>query len=492
MHKKTIICTLFGLGLLVGATCSAQNGATRIGTIDFRTIEIAGLGQQAMGGSLAVFENNVVGRGRKIALNIVVLPARGQAAKGTPLFFIFGGPGAAASQYTANFVAPVFKAFGEKHDLVVVDQRGTGGSNPLKGDLTEFSRLQDFLVPTIDTRVVAANKDRYRELADLQHYTSLNAVMDLESVRQAMAYEKINIYATSYGVRPALIYMNRYPRRVRSAILKGVVAPSAIIAASFAKDAERSLGLLVEKCENEPACRDAFPDFREEFDAVVQRLDHEPARIMAKNPVTGKRESAVLDRETFTNFVRTVLMNTGAASNLPFAVHAAYANNYEPIVKFLLLLKQSYRARLYEGMSLAVLCAEDYPRFDSLDLSEATKNTFLDRAWIDPAVQACQTMGLQNNEPPDYLNISEKLETPVLLISGNLDAATPPQYGNEVAARFPNGLHLIVKNGSHSFSREMFGCIDVIMDRFLQEGTVANLSTECVDSIGFPAFKTKD
>ena len=81
-------------------------------------------------GTLKVYENRETKQGRQIDLNIVVLPALRADAQPDPLFFLAGGPGQGAARL-AKVVRTIFRRVQSDRDIVLVDQRGTGKSNPL-------------------------------------------------------------------------------------------------------------------------------------------------------------------------------------------------------------------------------------------------------------------------------------------------------------------------------------------------------------------------
>ncbi|HKO59029.1 MAG TPA: alpha/beta fold hydrolase, partial [Thermoanaerobaculia bacterium] len=165
---------------------------------------------------LQVPENRAVAGGRMIDLNVVVLEATGKGPKREPLFILQGGPGQAATAL-ADFYARTFAPIREQRDIVLVDQRGTGKSNGLYCDMGD-----GFFPPA----AIAACRDDVAKRADPRFYTTTEAVRDLDDVRRKLGYQRINLYGTSYGTRVALEYARAYPRRVRSMVLKAVIAPS--------------------------------------------------------------------------------------------------------------------------------------------------------------------------------------------------------------------------------------------------------------------------
>ena len=81
-------------------------------------------------------------------------------------------------------------------------------------------------------------RDAYTKDTDLTQYTTSIAVADLDDVRAALGAAQVNLVGSSYGTRAAQEYMRRYPDRVRSATLFGLVPPSLHIPQRFARDAQ--------------------------------------------------------------------------------------------------------------------------------------------------------------------------------------------------------------------------------------------------------------
>src|SRR5258706_9662281 len=92
--------------------------------------KVAGVDEQLLCGKLSVFENRQTRTGRKINLNVVVLPALDQQHKEAPLFDLAGGPGIASTSAAFDY-ATALRNYRRHRDVVLVDQRGTGESNPL-------------------------------------------------------------------------------------------------------------------------------------------------------------------------------------------------------------------------------------------------------------------------------------------------------------------------------------------------------------------------
>src|SRR5690606_12536090 len=201
-----------------------------------------------------VYENREARTGRTIPLNIVVLPAIGVNVRPDPLVFLAGGPGQAAAQM-ASRIRLVFGRVLRDRDIVLVDQRGTGASNPLDCP-AGTSSLRELTEPD------AAGLERLRRClegydADVRLYTTTIAMDDLDDVRAYLGYDRVNLYGGSYGTRAALVYLKRHEPRVRSVILDGVSPTDMRVPLFAARDAQRALDKLLDACDADAACRAA-------------------------------------------------------------------------------------------------------------------------------------------------------------------------------------------------------------------------------------------
>ena len=103
-----------------------------------------------------------------------------------------------------------------------------------------------------DDRTLAQCRDRLAKDADLKQYTTGSAVADLEAVRQALGYGKINLLGTSYGTRVAIEYLRRHESSVRAIVLSGVLSPGFKSGLNAARDAQEALKQLFALCEGRP------------------------------------------------------------------------------------------------------------------------------------------------------------------------------------------------------------------------------------------------
>jgi pimeloyl-ACP methyl ester carboxylesterase len=467
--------------LLVAAGCGQADSPALEPTLELTPCRLDG-GRDARCGTLTVFEDRAAGAGRTIDLGIAVIPATGSEPAADPLFLLAGGPGQAAIEAFGPVVG-LFSDVLEERDIVLVDQRGTGQSNPLACENLDDESLPADLP---DEQVVMLMDDCRRTLeqnADLSLYTTDLAMQDLDDVRAALGYEQINLYGASYGTRAALEYMRRFPDRVRTAVLDAVAGPELLLFDQMPVDGQRALDLLLERCAAEDDCRAAFPDVAAEYAALLDRLDT-PERITVPHPLTNEPIELTLTRERLSQYVFNILYSAEFQSLLPLLIHQAYATgDFAPLVVQAVAINDS--TGLYPGLLYAVACSEDVPLID-LEASRARQEATDFAPFADRAAAICDTWP-QAAVAPDFRDPLVS-DIPTLLLSGDADPVTPPAYAAQVAETLSNSRHLILPGWGHGVITA--GCMPSVVARFISSGDAADLNTSCLDELRPPPFFT--
>ncbi len=182
-------------------------------------------------GVLTVPENPAEPAGRQIDLNIAVIKAQSSNPAPDPLILLAGGPGQAATEAYLPILSTI-ERISFKRDLILVDQRGTGHSNPLGCAGTEDSQRPIGELPSPQETAAEFQACLKTMNADPRYYTTPYAMQDIDNVRKALGYQQVNLLGVSYGTRAALTYMRLYPQNVRTAVLDAVVPPGWVIGES--------------------------------------------------------------------------------------------------------------------------------------------------------------------------------------------------------------------------------------------------------------------
>src|SRR5215813_9017841 len=171
----TLRFTILTLVLVLhGASAIHQNGAK---PLVLKDCDVQGLQGKARCGTLEVYEDRAARKGRKINLNIVVLPATSDKREPDPLFYFAGGPGSAATE-DAPGIVQIFAKIREHRDLVFVDQRGTGKSHPLNCPFYNSADPQSYLGYFFPLEDVRKCRTELEAQADLKLYTTTIAMDD--------------------------------------------------------------------------------------------------------------------------------------------------------------------------------------------------------------------------------------------------------------------------------------------------------------------------
>lgn len=482
------------VSLVFGQNAKKAKPSQKSDSVSLQPCEVPGAGkttkEKALCGTYDVFENRALRSGRRIALKIVVFPATGQNKAADPLFYIPGGPGSSATE-DAPYIAEDLAKIRELRDLVFVDQRGTGGSNPLDCEFFNPADLQSYLGYWNPLEQVRQCRQKLEVKADLRLYVTSIAAGDLDEVRAALGYEQINIMGASYGARAAQEYLKRHGANVRAVILHGVSPTDQFMPRDFPQHTQRALDGILDECAADNACRAAFPNLRSEAKTVLERLLREPVEVEVRiSPDGGKTARVKLSRDLAGEAVRYMLYQPSSASRVPLFLHLAAQGNYAPLAESAIFYRRQIVVSGSNGMYLSVTCAEDLPWIKAGEGERSAENTFLGDYRLRQQREAC-ALWTRGEIPKDYA-APTRSNAPALILTGEWDPVTPPVYGERAGKYFPNSLHVVVPSGGHGFNGlEGSNCISQLTFNFVNQGSTIGLDTSCVAGIRRKGFALK-
>ncbi len=421
-------------------------------------------------GQLTVPENSAKPDGRQIRLAFARVPAISRRKQPDPLFVIAGGPGMAATTFYAT-AAPVFARIHRDRDIVLLDQRGTGGSNPLNCEGGDELDLH----PT-DSAITAETRTCLEKLgtkADVAQYTTSVAVNDLERLRAALNYESIDLYGVSYGTRVAQQYLRRFPQHARALILDGVVPPELTLGAGMALDAEHSLERILARCASETECRNRFGDPAQDYHDLWQGLQAHDVPVTVANPTTGEPTHFGFTRFHLATVLRLSIYSAEQTALLPLLLHETHGSkDFSPLAAQFLLLTQEYTDAVAVGMNNTVACTEDVAFYDPKTTDRAKlENTFLGTAQLDGLLAVCKIWPRGPIDSDFHAPLHSAV--PVLLLSGSDDPITPPAYAEQARHGLTNSLHIVLKDFGHG--QLAAPCVDRVMEHFVSRASVVGL-----------------
>jgi pimeloyl-ACP methyl ester carboxylesterase len=478
------------LGLFASLQTSSalhQNGPA----ISLKPCEVRNIPGPAKCGTFEVFENRAARKGRKISINVLVLPATGNKREPDPFFYFAGGPGSAATE-DAPGIAQAFAKIREHRDLVFVDQRGTGQSHPLDCTFFDARDPQSYFGQFFPPEQVRQCRSDLETKAELTLYTTTIAMDDIDDVRAALGYDKINLFGASYGTRAAMVYLRQHPKRVRTVMLNGVSPTNMHLPGDYPLQTERALQGVLAECAADEACNKAFPNIKSETRAVLDRLIKGPVNVEFQLPGVPGAIKVSMSRNLAAEAIRYMLYNPGGAAQVPLVLHQAAEGKFAPLAQIALRFRRTLVATGSNGMYLTVTCAEDVPwvKRSEDESKEFALNTFLGDYRLQQQREAC-ALWPRAKVDSDYFK-PVRSDLPVLIFTGEWDPVTPPANGDFVARSLPNSLHVVVPHGAHGLGGlEGTDCIDRLSVEFIERGSANGLDTACVKTIRRRGFALK-
>lgn len=426
------------------------------GPAELEPCELPGVEGPARCGVIEVAENRAADGGRTLGIRVVVLPATGEARAADAVTFLAGGGVVPATRY-AGLLSRTLSDVRKTRDLLLVDQRGSGSSNPLDCDLPGETGPER-------EAALRACLQRLASRADPRFYTTPHAMDDLDEIRERLGYPQLTLWGVSYGTKAARVYLRRHPGRVRAAVLHGTVPLQSSMWLDLPKAEAAALDKLLDRCAADPACSGAYPAIREEYAELLGELRARPVE-------TG---SETIDDLRLQRLLYGSLRSMRMAGSLPAVIHRAASGD---LSDFEGGPGREGPPPVPRGVYLSIACSEELARIptDKLERAEATMPE-AGRRWLARERADCAVW--PRGEIPDRFWEPVRSEVPVLLLAGAEDYLTPPAYAERAAAALSDATVVVAPERSHD---DLDPCLGAIIQAFLIAGHARGLDTSCLD-----------
>jgi pimeloyl-ACP methyl ester carboxylesterase len=443
--------------------------------------ELPGVPAGGLCGTFEVAEDRGATNGRTIALRVVVLPATGPDVAPDPLVFLAGGGVAPATSYAA-FLAHDYALLRRNRDVLLVDQRGTGASNPLACDIDTASASPSYRDPARFTAAVRRCRDEVSRHAELRYYTTPQAMADLEEVRGWLSYPRLNLYGVSYGSQAAMEYVRLHPDRARAMVLHGVLPLDESVWLDVPRNGQDGVDRMLAACASHPACHGAFPRLAAELPELLHRLAEKPATVDA-NPAPGAGKTTVrIDEEVVRDFISRSLYGADRIHDLPLLLHLAHAGDYDVLAQRLAVKADTSIPR---GIYYTLVCSEE-THFDPAALPGEAAGKVLGVLRVSRDLLACRDWP-RGELPASYFTPLHS-SVPALVMNGALDHVTPPRYGERVMRTLTNARRLVLPLRGHN---DTDACVASIVTAFVEAGEAQKVDASCLDQTPPLSFATK-
>lgn len=402
--------------------------------------------------------------GRTITVAALRIPTTAERP-GRPIVFLMGGPGIPGSAMA--LVPPYFTLFQrlrELADVVIVDQRSLGRSEPAidcpvdKAPPTDLFLRRERIVQTIRDRVASCVSEFQSRGIDPTAYNTIESADDIDDLRKVLGAEQIDLLAFSYGSRLALMYVQRHEGRVGRIVLQGVNGPGLVV--KRPGPVARKLDRMAAVLKQDSSWRGST-DLRAAARAARERLARNPAAVTITGRRDGRQLDLVIGRDGFDALVALNLDDV----RLPALLVSVAAGDDRVLTRFAEAVWNGLAGGTVGLMARAVNCAADRPesRWDIVRSESATApfGSPIDNEFLTD--EFCRTVGY-TVRTVEFVRPLES-SAPVLLLTGSLDATNPIENAAEVSRGFANAVSLEVENAPHE-ALPVSAVQDVVLDWF--------------------------
>ncbi len=360
------------------------------------------------------------------SLAVVVIKSELQPALPDPVVYISGGPGNPLTDYAAHQARI---AYAPRRDLILVDQRGTGRSEPSLCPDLDRRLLEATLAVAADDSADAMAKRRaaymtcrdeaIRRGVDLAGFGTRVTVEDFECVRRALGIERWNVYGESYGTAVAMTLVALHPGAVRSVVLDSIYPPDPVplwsTVVSDARDA------FFAHCARDAACSTSFPDLAGTYRETLNRLDQNPLVVGVPPQLQQPRDQVRITAPLFEALVSRLLYFPPAYPTLPRIIQSVHDGDARGLGT--VVASELAAAMTQNRATHAAVECRDRPHFRNPLPAGASA---LDRVQLYGLCELWSDLG-----PAPLVPIGTSV--PTLVLAGQFDPVARPSSSRHVA-----------------------------------------------------------
>ena len=449
---------------------------------------------------LVVPQDRAKAGGPDVTLAGAVFHLPASSGRGDPLLYLDGGPGSHALAAAELAFDSRFATAARDRDVIIFDQRGTGLSTPAL-DCSELTDVfeQQLTTPRAPTNLaqqrgaLARCVDRWqRQGYDLAAFNSVESAADVADLRRALGIPQWDVLGVSYGTRLALTVLRTQPEGVRSVVLDSTYPPEVDATAEFPDRTWAAFGHLFEACRSDPHCAQDAPNLASRFWALARQLDAAPLRFRAAEALQGRPIDVALDGSSLVGLVFEALYSPDRFVLVPRLVAELERSDATTAAR-LIGASVAQSGFLSVGDYVAVQCHEELALSDRRAVEDAAQRhpelaAFVAEQLVDgPAGYA--TCELANvGRAPQAEAAPVNTSVPMLVMAGEFDPVTPPQWGEAVANRNPRAFFAAFPGLGHGVSLGE-GCPnDVFLAFLLRPDQPPDLG--CRGAMESPAWRT--
>lgn len=485
------LAAAIGLGCLVSAAASADSSQFQQSKCWFEVPH----DRQMTCGNLLVPESRVEPGTSRIKLAIAIFEPERERRE--PVVFLTGGPGQTAGIGSSEEVADWWyfldtQAWTRGRRFIVLDQRGIGRSTPAL-DCSQFFDDDNWNHTTsrIDAHVSfdklqaeevkACHLALMRKGINLDAYNTLENAADVDNLRQALGIKRWVLYGVSYGTKLALTLMERYPSGISASILDSVLPLDVDYAGLDGRNLQRVLALMERDCARARHCFPEKQRLTSTVETIVRQLNHTPLTLRSDPGESGAERFKSISGDDFLEVLFGAFYDRDSIELLPLLIHNTYEQDYRLLARMIFSSGDDQGPTFFDGMDFSVTCAET----GGTRLAAGTPRYLV--KWASSAIYSWVCPLWLPKKAAMHRVRPIRSGIPSLLLAGEYDPVTPPEWAIHTAAglklgqvvMFPGIGHDVIDSGD---------CGAQVVSDFL-ENPRKKVKTACVKELYAPEFE---
>ena len=366
---------------------------------------------------------------------------------GPPIFYLSGGPGVSGITHPRGRRSTVLLALREIADVILIDQRGVGMTEPrldcgrLDYPLDQPATREDLLRAYRQHARTCAEEWKQKGV-NLEAYNTNENAEDINALREALGLEKISLLATSYGTTLATAILRRYRSRVHRVIMVGMEGPDHTY--KLPSNGQNQIAEIVRLSKKNPQIRSLVPDLLKVFTSVSEYLKRRPAVVVIDDPATKEKLNVIVGEFDLRLMTADSIGLDSRLRKFPLALHAMTRADFLDLGMWAL----EYRREKISAMQAAMDCASGVSAERWNRIMEEEPGTTLGRDLDFPFPEVCDAWGVPQLDASFRSPLAS--DVPALFISGTLDVRTPLSNAEEVRKGFSNSTLVVVEGAAHS------------------------------------------